>query len=45
MILKNAMIIQEDGELLKQDVEITEGVITSIADSISGPELIDVGNF
>ena len=42
MILKNAMIIQEDGELLKQDVEITDGVITSIADSILGPDLIDL---
>ncbi len=42
MILKNCMIIQDNGELLKQDIEITDGIISSISDVISGSELIDL---
>ncbi|MBQ3151545.1 MAG: N-acetylglucosamine-6-phosphate deacetylase [Clostridia bacterium] len=41
MILKNAIIIDENFEETKKDIEIENGVITKISDSLSGDDEID----
>lgn len=42
MILKNASILQEDGTLLIQDIQIENNKIKTIANSISGKNEIDL---
>lgn len=42
MILKNALIIQEDGRLLKQDIEIKSQIITKVQKTINGSNQIDL---
>lgn len=42
MILKNASILQDNGTILKQDIEITNTIITKIQDTIIGNNEIDL---